>query len=95
MSHNSEILIIQHLRRIVPRPEVLLFIRKKVKQTDLRDMFKKASKNVYTSTVVVILDAFLLLHQLCQLLRLQKTEQDVDDPEPADMNDIQVEYSSD
>jgi hypothetical protein len=76
------------LRRIVPRLEVLVFIRKKVKQADLRDMFKKASKNVYTSTVVVSLDAFLLLHKLRQLLRLQKTEQDVDDPEPADMKDI-------
>jgi hypothetical protein len=42
MSDNSEILIIQHLRRAVPRAEVLLFTRRKasaMKQVDLRDFF--------------------------------------------------------
>ena len=40
MSDNSEILIIWHLRRAVPRAKVLLFARRKVlavKQIDLRD----------------------------------------------------------
>jgi hypothetical protein len=42
MSNNLEILIIQQLRRAVPRAEVLLFARQKasaVKQVDLRDFF--------------------------------------------------------
>jgi len=42
MSDNSEILIVRHLRRAVPRADVLLFTRRKasaVKQIDLRDFF--------------------------------------------------------
>jgi hypothetical protein len=41
---------------VVPRPEVLLLKKKKtssMKQADLRDMFKKASKSVCTTMVVV------------------------------------------
>jgi hypothetical protein len=55
-SDNLEILIIWHLRRVVPR---LLFTfafyqikASSVKQTDLRAMFKKASKCVHASNVV-------------------------------------------
>jgi hypothetical protein len=40
-------------------------------QTDIRDMFKKASKNVQASTVMASHDPCLLLHQLLQLQRLQ------------------------
>jgi hypothetical protein len=50
-SHNSEILIIWHLGRVVPRPEVLLFTRKTaslMKKAHLRDIFKKAYKSVCT-----------------------------------------------
>jgi hypothetical protein len=43
MSDNLEILIIQHLKRVVPRLEVLHFARKK---PHLRDMLQKASKSV-------------------------------------------------
>jgi hypothetical protein len=42
MSGNSEILLIRHLRRVVPRAEVLLFTRKKasaMKQADVRDIY--------------------------------------------------------
>jgi hypothetical protein len=41
---------------MIPRPEILLFTKKKasaMKRADLRDMFKKASNSVCTSTVVV------------------------------------------
>jgi len=40
--------------RVVPRPEVMLFTRKKaslLKQADLGVMFKKASEYVYTSII--------------------------------------------
>jgi hypothetical protein len=44
MSDNSESRVIQHLKRVVPRPEVLLFTRGKKtsskEHTDLRNMFK-------------------------------------------------------
>jgi hypothetical protein len=42
--NNSEILIMWHLRKVVPRLEVLLFIWKKassMKQADLRDTLKE------------------------------------------------------
>jgi hypothetical protein len=54
--YNLEVLIIRHLRRVLPRPEIFLFIRKKalsLKQADLRGMFKKTSKSVCTSTTAV------------------------------------------
>jgi hypothetical protein len=48
------------LRRVAPRQTVLLFTVKKkavlLKQADLRDMFRKASKSVCTSTIVVYPD---------------------------------------
>ena len=58
-SDNLEILIIQHLRRVVQRLGVLLFTRKKgysMKQADLRDVFKKASKGVCSSIGLVCPD---------------------------------------
>jgi hypothetical protein len=42
-----------------------------------------------------LLTSCLLLHQLLQVRRLQKTKEDPDDPEAADEGDIQMEYSSD
>jgi hypothetical protein len=60
MSSNLEILIILHSRRVVPRPEILIFLKKKtlsMKQVDLRDMFKKASKSGRTSAIVLFPDA--------------------------------------
>ena len=74
LSDNSKILIIQYMRRVVPRMQVLLFTRKKassIKQADLRNMFRKSSKNVCTSTVVVSPDPLSTTCQLLQLLRLQ------------------------
>jgi hypothetical protein len=51
MSGNSEIVLIWQYRRVVSGPEVLLFTGKKVpviKQADLRNMFKQASKSICT-----------------------------------------------
>jgi folate-binding Fe-S cluster repair protein YgfZ len=84
-SEKLEILIIWHLKRVVPRPKVLLFMTKKrkplsLKQADLWDMFKKASKNVCTSTVVV-----------SPTTTQENTKEDPDDPELADERDIQME----
>jgi len=45
-----------------------------MKQAVLRDILKKACNSVFTSTIVVPLTPRLLLHQLIQLGRLQKTE---------------------
>jgi hypothetical protein len=50
-SNSLEILKVQHYRRVVPRMDVLIFYKQKassIKQIDLRDMFKKASKNICT-----------------------------------------------
>jgi len=52
--NNLGILLIQHLRRVVPRPEVLLVPenRSSLKRIDLKGTFKKSSKCVCTTTVV-------------------------------------------
>jgi hypothetical protein len=51
-------LLIQHLRRVVPRLGVLIIPENcsSVKWIELKDMFKKAFKSVCTSTVVLYLD---------------------------------------
>jgi hypothetical protein len=62
MPNNLEILVIQHFRSVIPRPAVLLFPRwgggeaVLLKQLYLRDVFRKTSKSVCTSTVVVLPD---------------------------------------
>jgi hypothetical protein len=55
---NLGILFIQHLRRVVPRLEVLLLPEKcsSEKQIYLMDMFRKASKSVCSSNVVLSAD---------------------------------------
>jgi hypothetical protein len=57
---NSDTPTIWHLRKVVPRLEVLLFTRIKalpMEQADLRDMFKKAYICVCISTNVVSPDS--------------------------------------
>jgi hypothetical protein len=67
-----------------------------MKEADLRDMFKKASKSVSTSTIVVSPDPFFLSHQFFSAMKTpENTEEDPDDPEPADEGYIQMECSSD
>ena len=69
-SDNSQVLMIKHLRRIVPRPEVLFFYQKKASQTTqayFNDMLKKAYEGVSTSTGVVSPTPCLLFQQLLQI----------------------------
>jgi len=64
MSDNLEILIIQRLRRVVPRAEVLFLPEKSfISETDCRDMLKKSECICISSTV----DTPRLLLQLLQL----------------------------
>ena len=68
-----------------------------MKLADLKDLFKKASKSVSTSAIVVSLDP--LSHIPSSSSRSSKapenTEDDPDDSELADEGDTQVEHSSD
>jgi hypothetical protein len=91
-----EIPIIWHLG-VVPRPEVLLFTKKaaSLRQADLRDMFKTASKGVCTSTVVVSPDPLSSTLSTFSAVKTPKdTEEDSDGPEPAHEGDIRMEYTS-
>jgi hypothetical protein len=74
-----EILLIQHLRRVVPRLEVLVVTRK-VKQAYLRDKFRKASGSVYT-TVVVYPDPLSPAPSTASTVKTSENT-DPDDPEP-------------
>jgi hypothetical protein len=67
-----------------------------MKQADLRDMFKEASKSVCTSTIVVSPDRLSPTPSTAAVIKIPgHTEDDPDDPEPADEGDIQMEYSFD
>jgi hypothetical protein len=66
------------------------------RQAALRDMFKKAFKSVCTSTIVASPDPLSPTLWTSSFVKtLENTEEDSDDPEPADEGDIQMEYSSD
>jgi hypothetical protein len=59
-------------------------------------MFRKASKSVGTSTIVVSLDHFSATPSTSSSMKTpQNTEKNPDNPEPADEGDICMEYSSD
>jgi len=70
--------MIWHMRKIVPRPEILLLTRKICinEKANLTEMFKKTSKIVCRvhQPLWYLLTHCLLLHQLLQLWRLQKTQ---------------------
>jgi hypothetical protein len=67
-----------------------------VKQADLKEMFKKASKSVCISTVVLSPDPLSPASSTSSAVKTpESTEEDSDDPEPADEGDIQMDYSSD
>jgi hypothetical protein len=67
-----------------------------MKQADLKDMFKKASRSVCTSTTVVSPDPLSPTPSTSSATKIpEHTEEDPDDPELADAGDIQMEYSSD
>jgi len=60
-----------------------------VKETDLRDMFKKATKSACTSTVVLSPDPLSLTASVSSAPKTPVDTQE--DPEPADEEDIQME----
>jgi len=63
-----------------------------MEQSDLRDMFRKTSKSVGTSTIL----ASPNLMSLTPMPSATKNpEHKKDDPKPADEENIQMEYSSD
>ena len=58
-------------------------------------MFRKASNSVWKSTVVVLLDPLPLSPSASSSMKTpENTEEDYDDPDPADEGDLQLEYSS-
>jgi len=67
-----------------------------MKEANLRDMLKTASKSVSTSTTVVSPDTFSLSPSASSAMEIpENTEEDPDDPELADAEDIHMKYSSD
>jgi hypothetical protein len=59
-------------------------------------MFKKASKSVCTSTLVVSPDPSSPTPWISSTMKMpENEEQDPEDPESAEEGDIQMEYSSD
>jgi len=87
-------LIVQHLRTAVPRPEILFVTRKKallVKQAYLTDMFRKASKRVCTSTIIVPHPP--VSYSTCFSYEdPENTKEDPGNPKQAVEGDIQIEY---
>jgi hypothetical protein len=67
-SDNMEILIIQHLRRVFPRPEVMLFIKRSLcSATDVSGIHSDRLPRVSIHHLLYLLIPCLLLHQLPQL----------------------------
>ena len=69
MSDNLEILIFEHINRVVPKPEDLLFTRKKgssKKEADFRDIFKMDSKVSVLQSLWSLLTPSFLLHKFLQ-----------------------------
>ena len=67
-----------------------------MKQVHLRDMFKKASVNVCTWTAVVSSDPPSPTTSTCSARKTpENTEEEPDDPQPADDVGIQINYTSD
>jgi hypothetical protein len=67
-----------------------------VKQAGFRDVVRNAFKSVFISTVVVHPDHLSLTRSAFPVVKMpENTEEDFDDPEPADEGDIQTECSSD
>jgi hypothetical protein len=85
-----EILTVQ-LRWGVPKHKQLLFTRKNassMKQANFNNMFKNASKPVCKSTAVVSPDPLFPTPSTSSAIKTpENTEQDPDNPEPADKGD--------
>jgi hypothetical protein len=99
MSDNLEILIIQNLRSLIPRPEVLLFYQKRsssMKQAHLRDMFKKTPRASVHQLLWYLLTPCLLTPSTYSAMKTtENTDCEPDGSKPAAEGDIQLEYFSD
>jgi hypothetical protein len=65
-----------------------------MEEADIRNRFKKASKSLHTSTVLVSPDPLSPSPTYSPVQTPENTNKDSDDPEPAD-GYIQLQYSSD
>jgi hypothetical protein len=67
-----------------------------MKQTVLKNKFIKASTSVWTTTVVVCLDTVFPTPSTSSAMKTpENAKENMDDHEPADITDIQMEYPSD
>jgi hypothetical protein len=90
-------MIIWHSGRVVPRPYFAFHQRKAtaLKQADVRDMFRKASKSVCASVTGVSPDPLYPTPATSSAMKTpENTERGPYDPELADGGDIQMECSS-
>jgi hypothetical protein len=85
MSDNLEI---PTLEESSPKNRSFAFYQKI--QADLRDMFKKASKNFCTTPLAVIPDPSSPIRSTASAVETPEDEEDPDDPEP-EYGDIQME----
>ena len=87
------------MRKVVPRPKVLLLNRKtalSLKQADFRDVFKEGLQGCPTAIIVVSPDPFSHTASTSSAMKLpENTEEESNDFEPVDNGDIQMDNSSD
>ena len=98
MPGNLETLITQHLIRVVPRVEFLLFNRQRFinERGKSHGHVLNSLKGVLRSIIVFSPDNFSLAPSTSSAIETsENTEKDPDDTELADAGDIQMEYSSD
>jgi hypothetical protein len=91
MSDNLEILKIQHLRRVVPRAEVLFLLEKSfINERDCKDMLKKVRVHLYIKHC-----GYLSPTLTSSVMNSpQNTEENPDDPAPTNEGDVQMKDSS-
>jgi hypothetical protein len=66
-----------------------------MKQANLRDMFKKVSTDVSTSTIMVSSDLMSPIQSVSSVMKTpDNTEENPDDPESADERDTKMQYFS-
>ena len=96
-SCNLEIPIIHHKRKVVPKPEVLLFTKRKIiteTGTSQGHVQKGLQECLYITTVVSPDPLSPTASASSPMKTLENTEQDPDNPELADEGDIQLTDSS-
>jgi len=93
VSDNSEILLVQNLRRIVIRPEILLFTPQKINETsDNSDMFPKLWNDIWTRTAMVSPNPLSPSPSTLPTMKTpENIEENPNDPEPTDDGNIQME----